>query len=639
MHWKYRLDKSLHYIYDLLHPRKPKKSKGEESMNRSYCFWGFLFVWMFLCLTTSPHFCVAATVEYANPDLLVSTEWLQSHMVYKDLMIIDARLAGYAQAHVPGAVCLDYKEFRTERSIRPVQELQALLSSAGLRNDMTIVVYDDGGASHGAAGWFFWMLEYVGCKDVHMLNGGFDKWASENRPTGAGTAAKRPGKFIAAPNEAVLARLNQVLNSRQNGRKVLIDTRGDAEYNGWPLDGVARAGHIPEALNIDYAWFYAKDKTILNAGEIKTLLQQRNITPEKDVIVYGSTGPRAGFSYFVLRLMGYLHVSNYDGSVLEWSLRTDLPMDRLARYEKLVYASWVKDLLDGKKPYGYSGKRFVILESRYTGFSTSQPGEIEQGASYIPGAIVVHPCYFENGNDTSKYYPKYSTPADGNLMPDEKLQKAIEALGITKDTTVVVYGNGKIIPMTSARVAWALMYAGVEDVRILNGGFTAWVAEGYPVAATPAPLKPVADFGAKVPVHPEYLATTDQVRQISEGKNKTSVLVDVRKIQEYVGEECPYPFFAKKGHIPGAIWNGDYWVLVDKNDDTWRSYSEIQHLWSKLGITSAVEPVFYCGTAWRSAVGFFHAYLMGYDRLRNYDDSFYGWSFDPKNPLALNAPK
>jgi thiosulfate/3-mercaptopyruvate sulfurtransferase len=580
---------------------------------------------------------MAEAVEYTNPTLLASTEWLQKNLAANDLAIIDARLTGYAAAHIPGAIHLDYRDLRTERGIKPVDELQAFLSATGLRNDATFVIYDDARASRGAAGWIFWVLEYLGCKNVRLLNGGFDKWTWEKRPTNADVPIKRAGKFVASANDAVLSHLDQV-KSPNDRPMMLIDARGDAEYNGWPLDGVTRGGHIPGALNIDYSWFYAKDKTILNAEEIKALLDLRNATPDKEMIVYGSTGLRAGFIYFVLRLMGYSRVSNYDGAALEWSNIPDLPMDKLARYEKLVHPGWVKELIDGKHPVGYSGKGFVILESRYTGFSTSQPGQVEAGASYIPGAIAVHPCYFESGNDTSKYYPNYTTPQNGNLMADDKLQTAIAALGITKDTTVVVYGNGKIIPMTSARVAWALMYAGVEDVRILNGGFSAWMAEGYPVATTPASWKPAIDFGAKVPVHPEYLATTDQVSEISNGKNKGSVLVDVRKIEEYVGKECPYPFFDKKGHIPGAIWNGDYWILVDKNDDTWRSYTEIRQLWEKLGITPGVEPIFYCGTAWRSTVGFFHAYLMGYDRLRNYDDSFYGWSFNPKNPLAFNAP-
>ena len=251
-------------------------------------------------------------------------------------------------------------------------------------------------------------------------------------------------------------------------------------------------------------------------------------------------------------------------------MSVDLPLDRLPRYQTLVYPQWVKALIDGNTPAGVKGRRFVILESRYTGFSTSQPGKTESGAVHIPGAVVVHPCYFESGTDTSRYYPKYTTPDDGNLLPDDKLQAAVAALGITHDTTVVVYGNGKIIPMTSARVGWALLYAGVEDVRILNGGMTAWKAAGFPVAKTAAPWKAAAAFGTGIPVRSDLLATTNYVRGIVKGDRSGSVLVDVRKKEEYDGNACPYPFFDKKGHIPGAVWNDDYWVLVDKIDDTWR---------------------------------------------------------------------
>jgi thiosulfate/3-mercaptopyruvate sulfurtransferase len=577
-----------------------------------------------------------ASTAYGHPELLVSTEWLQANLQNENLIVLDTRNTGYTKGHIPGAILFDCEVMRSANIIKPRNALELLLNKVGLREDATIVIYDNGLKSRGSAGWAFWLFEYLGCRDVRVLNGGWYKWMSENRSLETAQPPRRAGKFMAKINKKAFANLVQTSNASQNADAILIDARGDAEYNGWALDGTARGGHIPGALNIDYSWFYKPDQTMLSASDIKTLLKERNISQYKRIIIYGSKGSRAGLIYFVLRLMGYPHCSVYDGGALEWSARTDLPMDKLPRYKTLVYAKWVKDLIDGKNPPTYKGKRFVIIETRYTGFSTSQPGEIERGAVHIPGAIVVHPCYFESGNDVSKYYPKYTTPEDGNLMPDKKLQEALAALGITHDTTVVVYGSGKIIPMTSGRVGWALMYAGVEDVRILNGGLTAWTKEGFPVVESPASWKPVPTFGTKV-VRSEFLATTDYVHKIVAKDLPSSVLVDVRKIEEYIGKECPYPFFDKKGHIPGSVFNGDYWVLIDKNDDTWRSYTEIKNMWENLGITPAVEPVFYCGTAWRSTVGFFHAWLMGFERMKNYDDSFYGWSFNSSNPIAVDS--
>ena len=84
---------------------------------------------------------------------------------------------------------------------------------------------------------------------------------------------------------------------------------------------------------------------------------------------------------------------------------------------------------------------------------------------------------------------------------------------------------------------------------------------------------------------------------------------------------------------------GDWDTLVNTKDDTFRSYTELRDKWARLGITPDREPVFYCGTGWRSTSGFFLAYLMGFQKMRNFDGSFYVWSADPANPIAFGSAK
>ncbi|MBL7211592.1 MAG: hypothetical protein ISS61_04320 [Desulfobacteraceae bacterium] len=115
--------------------------------------------------------------------------------------------------------------------------------------------------------------------------------------------------------------------------------------------------------------------------------------------------------------------------------------------------------------------------------------------------------------------------------------------------------------------------------------------------------------------------------------------MDIRKLKEYNGELNPYTFFDKKGHIPGAVWMGDWDTLVDMNDDTFRSYTEVQKIWNDLKITPDKEPVFYCGGGWRSSIGFFYAYLMGFNKIRNYDGGFYEWSWNPNNPISMGMSR
>ncbi len=476
------------------------------------------------------------------------------------------------------------------------------------------------------------MLEYLGCERVHMLDGGWDKWKAGQRPEEKTASRLSPAVFRSSVNDSLRASKESIKSRMSRNDFSMIDARTDEEYTGWKLHGEARGGHIPTAIQIPYAWFFERDKTVLPSKELRVLFESHGITRDKQVTTYCANGTRSAFAYFALRLMGYPRVSNYDASIAEWALDPSLPMDRLARYDRLVYPAWLKELMDGKNPPTYSGKKYVILEVRYTGFSTAQRTSVPS-TGYIPGAVSIHICYLDAGKDETNYYPNWTHPDQAYLLAPDKLRQALLDLGITKDTVVIVYGNGKIIPMIASRAAWALMYAGVKDVRILNGGFTAWAAAGYPVSDKPASPRPAAGFGATVPVHPEYLARMDYARLVSSGKSKAGILVDVRHRDEFEGTLNPYTFFSKRGRIPGAIWQEDWDTLVDARDDTYRSYTEVAEKWASLGITTDKEPVFYCGGGWRSSVGFMYAYLLGFKNLRNYNGGFYEWSWYPENRL------
>ena len=131
-------------------------------------------------------------------------------------------------------------------------------------------------------------------------------------------------------------------------------------------------------------------------------------------------------------------------------------------------------------------------------------------STLIPGSIWI--SYNEVEWDSAIAGLVYGS---GNLWPDATLKANIEKMGIDKDTTVILYYRklpDGATPSATARVWWALLYAGVSDLRILNGGITAWMASGYDVISVPVERTPVADFGTgagQFPLHPEYLATTD----------------------------------------------------------------------------------------------------------------------------------
>jgi len=382
-------------------------------------------------------------------------------------------------------------------------------------------------------------------------------------------------------------------------------------------------------VQIPYAWFFNADKTVLNYGDLKTMFESRGITRKKEVTAYCTVGIRSGFVYFLYRLMGYPKASNYDGSIAEWAADESLPMEKAARYSEVVHPSWVKALIDYHKPgsttpappeYPYDrDHKYLIFETQWGSFDDMAQGWADNSylIGHIPGAIHSNSDTYENGA------PRWF------LLPDDDLHAAMGSMGITADTTVIVYSDSRIF---AARLWWILKYAGVNDVRVMNGGSQQWLANGYDTETTITYPVPTTFTGA---THPEYLATTDYV--FSQYANiGTALIADVRSKDEYDGLISGYSYVNAKGRIPNSVWaydGDDSSPVYNDSDGTLRSYTEVRDFWKSIGITSTgasnlfdKEVIFQCGSGYRSALTFLYAYLMGYDNIRNYSDGWEGWS-------------
>ena len=579
---------------------------------------------------------VPASTEFgANASLLVTAESVRSFIdagkvvtaatstATDNLAIIDARAAtAYAAGHIPGAVNIQHSAYWTKGvGLKDSATLAGQLGAAGIARDMKIVIYDNTTASWGAAGRIFWMLEYLGCTDVHIINGGWDKWVADGKPTQTTGVTLPATTFTPQVKSAAKATSQRIAQRLYDSDFAVIDARTDEEYMGWQLYGEARGGHIPNAVQIPYAWFFNEDKTTLSHQDLKQLLESHGITPDKEVTSHCTAGIRSGYVYFLLRLMGYPRCSNYDASIWEWADNVDLPMEKAANYSTVVYPGWVKALIDYHKPgsttaappeYSYDqGHKYVIFETQWGSFDDMQKGWADNSylLGHIPGAIHSNSDTYENN------YPRWF------LLPDAELKAAVGSMGITADTTVVVYSDS---PIFAARLWWILKYAGVTDVRFLNGGYRQWVANGLPVETTINNPLPATFNGA---THPEYLATTADVFSLYQ--NAATALVDVRSGGEYAGIISGYSYLAAKGRIPGAVQAGDAddaSRIYSDDDGTLRSFAEVRSHWNGLGVTSGKELIFYCGGGYRSSLTFLYAYLMGYPNIRNYSDGWEGWS-------------
>lgn len=574
-----------------------------------------------------------AATTYPNAGLLVDKTALASPAV-----VVDARGAtAYAAGHIPGAINVLHSAYWTAGSgLKALATLESQLGAAGITRTDKIVIYDDTVASWGAAGRLFWMLEYLGCTDVHILNGGWDKWVADTTNTPTTTATTLPAAtFTSSVQAAKKLTGSQIATKLGTATFAVIDARTDEEFNGWQLYGETRGGHIPGAYNIPYETFYNADKTTLSYQSLKQLFESRGITTGKEVTAYCTAGIRSGYVYFLLRLMGYTQASNYDASMFEWSAATPTttyPEEKAANFKDLIYPAWVNALVayhatssTSAAPPAYAdaggvtyprSHKYLILETQWGTLANATA----YNAGHIPGAVHSDTDPWESGATD----PLYS------LLPDATLLAHAGELGITPDTTVVVYSDSIVF---AARLWWLLKYIGVTDVRLLNGGYAKWVAAGNTGSTVSTAPVPTTYTGT---VNPAVIATTANVFS-TYYTSATTQMVDVRKDTEWLGTTSGYSYLDLMGRIPGAVWafDGSGYSYVDL-DGTLRPYTDVKAMWTGLGITSTgtatvfdKDLVFYCGGGYRSALAYFYANYMGFTNIRNYADGWAGWSTIP----------
>jgi thiosulfate/3-mercaptopyruvate sulfurtransferase len=244
--------------------------------------------------------------------------------------VLDARRSSseYNAGHIPGAIFTPPKIFAQsvdEEVLLSDAQLSTILGDMGITRDSKILIYDNTTASQGAAGRLFWILEYLGCTNVTVLNGGWDQWKAQGMLVETTVPAPLPSAvFTAAINPAVEYVTKEYvaehfLPTPDNGF-VLIDVRTDEEYQGSQLNGASRPGHIPGAFNFPYTKCFNADKTILNFKDLKLLLESQGIRLDNvKMVAYSTVGHRSGFFYFLCRLMGYSNVANYNGSIVDWA--------------------------------------------------------------------------------------------------------------------------------------------------------------------------------------------------------------------------------------------------------------------------------------------------------------------------------
>ena len=284
-------------------------------------------------------------MEYAKPDALVSTQWLQDHLTSPDVRIVDASwcLPGpgcnprqdYNEQHIPGAVFFDVDEIcATGENLPPhmlpsPEKFASRVRKLGLGNGNRIVIYDSSGVVYAAAR-VWWMFKVFGHRDVVLLDGGLPKWLDEGRPVEDLPPVPRDRHFLPRVNTLLVRGFDQVRYNIAAAKELVIDARGRDRFLGkapepWP---VKRNGHIPGSVNLPFADLINEVTcTFMPADHLAAKFAAAGVTPDRSVILTCGSGVTACVVAFALHLMGHEEFSVYDGSWAEWGNRDEAPVE------------------------------------------------------------------------------------------------------------------------------------------------------------------------------------------------------------------------------------------------------------------------------------------------------------------------
>lgn len=260
----------------------------------------------------------------------------------------------------------------------------------------------------------------------------------------------------------------------------------------------------------------------------------------------------------------------------------------------LVTTEWVAQHLDDPQV------RLIESDEDYLLYETG----------HIPGAVKVD------------WFTTLQHPLRRDFLTREEFETLCGDLGISNDTTVVFYGDKN--NWFACYAFWLFEYYGHQNRKVMDGGRAKWVAEGRPMTRE-IPHYHRAVYRAKEPNN-AVRAFRDEVMAHVENRKP---MVDVRSPQEFTGELLHMPNYPQEGaqrggHIPGAV--NIPWSKAVREDGTFKPVEELRQLYQSQGVNPDQEIIAYCRIGERSShTWFVLKYLLGYERVKNYDGSWTEW--------------
>jgi thiosulfate/3-mercaptopyruvate sulfurtransferase len=287
-------------------------------------------------------------------DPLARTGWLQDHLEDPNLRVVDIRgyvkktdlgdgrqgaeylpaREEYDESHVPGAVFVDWTRDITDpddpvpAQVAPPEKFADLMGSLGIGNDTHVVVYDHAGGQFATRLW--WALTYYGHDLVSVLDGGWNKWVAEGRPTTAEAPDPAPATFTPKTRPGWRREAEEVLAASRTGEVLVLDARDAGQYTGAVTRGEGRPGHVPGARHLHADGLFGPDGSFRPDDDLEEKLREAGVPEDREapVVAYCNGGVAATVPLFALHRLGYGNLANYDGSWNEWGAREDLPAER-----------------------------------------------------------------------------------------------------------------------------------------------------------------------------------------------------------------------------------------------------------------------------------------------------------------------
>jgi thiosulfate/3-mercaptopyruvate sulfurtransferase len=261
-------------------------------------------------------------------NILVDVEWVSRHLNDLEMRLVDVRAGdprlpmGYRMNHIPQAVALDVgRDFfvygRSGRQLAEPDQIAQELAQRGIANDTLVVIYDEWTGQ--LAAFTYWVLRYLGHRDVRILHGGWAYWQGGQREATRAVPQFAPATYHAQRDDSARATAEWIQENADRPDMLLLDSRTDGEFS---------MGHIPGAVNLPFDFsLEMSTQTFRDAAALKADLEAVGVTPDKEIVAYCASVARSSHMFTTLQLLGYPRVRNYDGSMNDWYQMRGLPVE------------------------------------------------------------------------------------------------------------------------------------------------------------------------------------------------------------------------------------------------------------------------------------------------------------------------